>query len=195
MGTNYYFFTKDKEVKEDFYCRDGTIDSWREGIELVDDPDFGYMCHLNKCSYGWRPLFERHFWKSFYELEQFYMKNKDKLIVLDEYGNDYSFEKYKEKMIKHSEREPVPQKWVYEVSEFTKHMYNTFHDRDLRPTLKLVECKPEEADLYIPINHREYQDTQCKAARKFHTNAEYFGDIKYWDDPDYKFDWTAGDFS
>ena len=51
MSTNYYFFTKDKDVASKY-----APDSYT----LVDTPDFGYEIHIGKRSAGWLPLLQAH---------------------------------------------------------------------------------------------------------------------------------------
>lgn len=56
-------------------------------------------------------------------------------------------------------------------------------------------CDKEEADNYAPFNHVEYEKTLKKARLKFDVHDRIFSGIKYWNDPDYLFDWTEGEFS
>ena len=50
MGTNVYFYTNNKEIKERYNL------TW----ELTDEPGFGYKAHLGKRSSCWKPLFQKH---------------------------------------------------------------------------------------------------------------------------------------
>lgn len=54
----------------------------------------------------------------------------------------------------------------------------------------MVGCSEEEAELHTPFNHREYEQTLKKARRKFGVYEQECGEMKYWNDPDYLFDWT-----
>ena len=65
---------------------------------------------------------------------------------------------------------------------------------DKKPHLRTVGCSEEEAELYSPFNHMEYEKTLQKARQKFGVYEREYGDIKYWNDPDYLFDWTEGEF-
>ncbi len=57
-------------------------------------------------------------------------------------------------------------------------------------------CKPEEAELWIPLDHVKYFETEKAAKKKFGAYSHYiFDDFKHWNDPDYPIDWTEGDFS
>ena len=60
--------------------------------------------------------------------------------------------------------------------------------------LRTVGCSEEEAELYVPFNHLEYEHTLKKARLKFGVYEREYGGIKYWNDPDYLFDWTEGEF-
>lgn len=65
---------------------------------------------------------------------------------------------------------------------------------DKKPHLRTVGCCEEEAELYSPFNHIEYEKTLQQARQKFGVYEQEYGDIKYWNDPDYLFDWTEGVF-
>jgi len=89
MGTNYYFKKKDsskimKMIEENcFYDKDYLYDLERKLTEL----------HIGKSSGGWRPLFQKtKYYSSISELENFYNKNKDNLTILDEYGDEFSWD-------------------------------------------------------------------------------------------------------
>ena len=144
------------------------------------------LIHLNKLSCGWRPLFQKHSaFDSFRKLEAFYREHQADLEICDEYGRQYSWEEYFETVYAHSRCHPEPVKWVYEVNPKSS---------DKKPHLRTVGCSEEEAELYSPFNHIEYEKTLQKARRKFGVYERSYGDTKYWDDPDYLFDWTEGEF-
>ena len=65
---------------------------------------------------------------------------------------------------------------------------------DKKPWLRIVGCNDEEAERYVPFNHIEYEKTLQQARQKFGVYEREYGDIKYWNDPDYLFDWTEGEF-
>ena len=60
MGTNYYLFIKNKKVARDNFAEVDEYGNVDPEYEIVDEPELGYKIHLNKCSYGWRPLFQIH---------------------------------------------------------------------------------------------------------------------------------------
>lgn len=190
MGTNYSFFTKNKQLaKEYFPARIMPNDRRCDGAVLVDEPEFGYEIHIAKTSYGWVPLFESHIptFGNFTELESFYMAHKDDLTVLDEYGTEYSWDEFKNMMIRHSQREHEAMKWVYDVDPI-------FGKNKCLHTRKCPEG--ETPDLYIPFRHDEYDRTQKEAARKYgtrHYGYDGDADVPYRDDK-YDFDWTYGTF-
>ena len=73
MGTNYYMFIKNKKVARDNFAEVDEYGNVDPEYEIVDEPELGYKIHLNKCSYGWRPLFQIHkAFRSFSEMESFY---------------------------------------------------------------------------------------------------------------------------
>lgn len=186
MGTNYYFMSRNKELMQTCFAEKsewGVID---EEYTIVDEPYLGYRCHLNKLSCGWRPLFQKHrAFDSFRKLEAFYREYQADLEIYDEYGRQYSWEEYFETVYTHSRRHPEPMKWVREVNPMSP-------NKELN--LRTVECSEEEAELYSPFNHIEYKKTLQKARQKFGVYEREYGETKYWNDPDYLFDWTEGEF-
>ena len=157
-----------------------------EEYTIVDEPYLGYECHLNKLSIGWKPLFQKHkAFDTFKKLEEFYKSHEEELEIYDEYGKKYTWEEYFEKVYSHSQVEPEPMKWVYEIDKY-------FGDK--KPTIHTVLCREEEADLFTPFNHKEYAEKEKDAFRKFKVYRGYSVSVKYWSDPDYMFDWTEGEF-
>lgn len=74
-------------------------------------------------------------------------------------------------------------KWVYEV-------YPMFSSKV--PSLHTVRCCEDEAELYVPFNHMEYEETLNKVRSKFCVYERRYGEEKYWSDPEYLFNWTEG---
>ena len=154
--------------------------------ELVDEPYLGYQIHLNKLSCGWRPLFQRHKnIKSFKQLEGFCMKNNNIVEIYDEYGEKYTWKQYYDKVYNHSQCKPKPFKWVYEIDLLFK---------DNKPTLHVVPCTESEAEIYMPFCHKEYREKERRARECFHAYERPWYGIKYWEDPDFPFDWMEGEF-
>ena len=157
-----------------------------EEYEIVDEPYLGYQVHLNKLSAGWRPLFQRHKnIKTFKELEDFCLKYNSVVGIYDEYGKKYAWKQYFDRVFSHSQRPAEPCKWVYEVDTLFK---------DNGPTLHIVRCSEQEAEIYVPFNHRLYAETEKQARDRFNVHERYWGSMQYWEDPDYPFDWTEGEF-
>lgn len=187
MGTNYYLMSKNKELMRNNFAIIETYGVHSEEYTIVDEPYLGYECHLNKLSIGWRPLFQKHkAFDTFKGLEKFYKTHEEELEIYDEYGDKYTWEEYFEEVYSHSQVEPRPVKWVYEIEEC--------FGRD-KPSLHTIACTEDEADLFMPFSHREYAETEKNAIRKFQVYKGYSIDVKYWNDPDYMFDWTEGEFS
>ena len=46
----------------------------------------------------------------------------------------------------------------------------------------------------MPFCHREYNENEKLAKERFHVHDRIWGDEKSWEDPDYPFDWTEGEF-
>lgn len=192
MGTNYYFLTQNKELVEKYFPNETTQDIYDCGYELTDFPKFGYEIHLNKLSCGWLPLLQKHrkAFTTFKELEKFYISNQSELEIYDEYGRLYTFKEYKQELLDHANRDKEPVKWVYEVDK-------VFPRKDGCKSLYTTRCSEEEADLHIPFMHNEYNKTQEIARNKYKVHYELWWEqsVQYWEDPDYPFDWTLGDFS
>lgn len=66
--------------------------------------------------------------------------------------------------------------------------------QDGRPTLHTVICSEEEAEIHIPFNHKIYAEKEEQARRRFRIYERPWRDVTYWEDPDYPFDWTEGEF-
>ena len=59
MGTNYFLMSKNKELMQTCFVGETECGVLEEEYSIVDEPFLGYRCHLNKLSYGWRPLFKQ----------------------------------------------------------------------------------------------------------------------------------------
>ena len=88
MGTNFYMFTERKELKPFFGSK----------LEVVDEPDFGYMIHIAKTSYGWQPCFEAHdAMRSVSDIKALY--DKGGVRIFDEYMQEYTWDEFKERVV------------------------------------------------------------------------------------------------
>lgn len=188
MGTNYYFVTKSRRIAHKYFAETESWGTYNEEYQLLDVPDFHYEIHLNKLSYGWRPLFQKHkAFHTFAELEAFYLKNQKYLKIYDEYEREFTWDEYKKRILEHATYDPSPVKWVY--------------DSDIiggKPGMKYLHttnCDPKEADLYTPFSHIEYTLTEKAARNKFCAYDHPLFDMDYMADPDYPIDWVSGDFS
>lgn len=90
MGTNFYFFTKNKAAVQQYAPYD---------YMLTDVPEFGYELHVGKRSYGWLPLWQAHKngissvkeYKAAYDTGNF--------KIYDEYLSEYSWEQFQKEFI------------------------------------------------------------------------------------------------
>lgn len=93
MGTNYYMITKNKELANKLT---------NGQYKLTDTPDWGYSCHVVKCSAGWLPLFQAYTdgarsvkdYKAAYDTGEF--------IIADEYGSTFTWEQFDEEVLRHN---------------------------------------------------------------------------------------------
>ena len=190
MGTNFYMFTKNIKLAHEYFAKKECWGFSEKEYELVDDPELGYWIHLNKCSCGWKPLFQVHkAFRTFLELEMFYKRHEKKLKIYDEYGELYTWEEYKQRIVAHANRQPEPMKWVYDEEK----MFN-----DNIKTLHTETCLPEEAELWIPFDHLLYAKTEREAAQRFkcfdYGRYDHCGFYSH-NDAEYPVDWVNGDFS
>ena len=128
MGTNYYFFTKDKEPCETYFSTT---------YELTDDPEFGYRIHIAKTSAGWLPLFQAHDrCHSVAEIKKIY--DTGLFRVIDEYGDTYTWKEFTRSVLEHNGGVvgAVPRK------EYVQDPYSVFYDKDM----------PD----HTPVSHFEY---------------------------------------
>lgn len=119
------------------------------------------------------------------KLEEFCVNNWECVEIYDEYGKKYTWKQYCDKIYSHSQCTPKPFKWVYK----TDVIFN-----DSKPTLHVELCTEKEAEIYTPFCHRKYAEKEKQARRRFHVYDRNGDNIKYWEDPDYLFDWTEGEF-
>lgn len=182
MGTNYYLYSKNKKAMQSCFGEYGDF-------ELTDNPDFGYKRHIGKTSCGWKPILQMsNRFKTFNELKEVYKTYDFKII--DEYGRMFdSFDDFEKHLIEHLKcLRKTPYKWVEKENEF---------DPQRKLILALEECSEDEAEIYEPIDHLEYQTTYLMAQRKYkrYDRFDFERSIRYSHDPNYDFNWTEGDFS
>jgi len=90
MSTNYYF--KDSREKE-------IEDYVNENAFFLKDFILPRL-HIGKRACGWLPSFEKtEFYSNIKELEDFYIKNQDSLIIVDENENELSWDDLKNELI------------------------------------------------------------------------------------------------
>lgn len=46
----------------------------------------------------------------------------------------------------------------------------------------------------MPFSHRIYAEKEKQARKRFHVPERPWYTVKYWEDPNYPFDWTEGEF-
>lgn len=90
MGTNFYFYTKNKAIAEKYA-------GWE--YELTDTPDWAYEIHIAKTSYGWLPLFQyRETMPSVKAMKEAYDTGEFK--IYDEYNKEYTWDEFDERVLK-----------------------------------------------------------------------------------------------
>ena len=191
MGTNYYFMTNNKDLVQNCFANKHSWGVADEEYTIVDEPFLGYSIHLNKLSYGWRPLFQRHKpFESWKELERFYFDHSDDLWIYDEYGELFTWEKYAEKIFRHADAERRPMKWDYGIDPIDK----CFSDYP-KKRVHLRECKEgEKPDIWTPFDHVIYSKTEKAAFDRWGHMPWIDFETHHWNDPEYPIDWTEGEF-
>jgi hypothetical protein len=115
MGTNFYMFTNDKEIKKKYFPESTT--------QLVDEPEFGYEIHIAKTSCGWLPLFQAH---------QNIKSVKDYICLLhycgvkiyDEYGKEYDWIEFEERVVNWNKDNPEAiSHFTYENGKYASHYF------------------------------------------------------------------------
>ena len=190
MGTNYYLFTRSKNLAQRYFATNNSWGVSDEEYEISDEPLLGYYIHLNKLSYGWRPLFQCHkAFSSFVDLELFFKEHQKSLKIFDEYGEEFGWDAYKKIIMNHSGRKPEPMKWVYEEDEFL--------GKRGRKYFQTIRCTTEEAEIWIPFDHLEYEQSEKLAAirlncydKTIHDSSDFYSH----NDKEYRIDWANGDF-
>ena len=129
MGTNFYLFSKNKELVQKYAPY---------SYELTDEPDFGYEIHIAKTSCGWLPLFQSHNegicsvrqYKEAYDTGDF--------KIFDEYGTEYNWEEFDKRVLQFNGgvKGAAPREKIEQDKN------SVWYDEDM----------PE----YMPISHFEY---------------------------------------
>lgn len=111
MGTNFYMFTNQKELK----------DKLGRKVELTDEPEFGYEIHIAKTSCGWRPCFEAHeHIRSVADLKLLY--DQGGMKIFDEYGTEYDWPGFVERVVNFGD------KFNYRTADNNEYQTNHGHE-------------------------------------------------------------------
>ena len=114
MGTNYYLFTKNRDLVHKHFAVEHDWGVTDQEYEIVEYPQLGYQIHVCKLSWGWLPLFQRHkAFKTWAEFEEFYRSHSNHLSLIDEYDHFMMFDDFKTRVFEHAARKPEPVKWEY----------------------------------------------------------------------------------
>lgn len=127
MGTNYYFKLKDTHLN--LSIPNNVANILRENIESVLKEKLEEMIiiHIGKRSVGWHPLFQKtNYYNSVKGIEDFYNKNKESIIIINEYDEEFTFEELRKELIdwgkqesqKHYGRGYYEDEEGYDFSEF-----------------------------------------------------------------------------
>lgn len=166
MGTNYYAYTKNKELAKKHFAKD----KWSPEYTLVDEPDFGYEIHLGKRSGGWKPLFHAH--------ENAYTCVSDMISFFNSYKSDFKFyNEYDEEMT----FDDIKREFI-DWGENQEPCYCRVVNKNGHKDLEEVPSG-EPYDIAVPFSHIRYSEIMDP----LYTSH-------FWEDKD-GYDFTEGDFS
>ena len=99
MGTNYYFKIKDVKLNLDFPNNMDGIKN--EILEILSEKlDDLTLIHIGKRSAGWKPLFQKtKYFSSVKEIREFYNKNEEALLIINEYDEELTFKELEKELI------------------------------------------------------------------------------------------------
>lgn len=157
MGMNYYIHTTDKDFVQKYFPNE---------YEITDEPYFSYSVHLNKCSYGWKTLFEYHknAYSSLAELDKFLKEHEDKIKIYNEEGDKMSISSYLD-MAYNRDLESIKIKCGYIDNKILG-----------RKTVSAVDDDYVGEIIYAPFDHIEYQEFMKKVNEENYYFDGYFND-------------------
>lgn len=89
MGTNFYLYTRKRELRNTL---------GRKAV-FTRAPSCGYELHIAKTSCGWKPLFEEHEnIHSVADIKNIY-ESSDLIQIFDEYGNEYDWDEFVDRVV------------------------------------------------------------------------------------------------
>jgi len=100
MGTNFYFKLKNWQQLENDV--EAEINKLREkyNVTVSDYWVNDASIHIAKTSCGWKPLFQQtEHYKNMSGIKEFYDKNKLEYSIFDEYGCEYNWREFIERVI------------------------------------------------------------------------------------------------
>lgn len=151
MGTNFYFFSKEKEPCETWFGNT---------YELSDEQDFGYEVHLAKTSGGWLPLFQAHErCRSVLEMKAIY--DTGLFQIKDEYGQLYSWKEFDERVLQFNGGVvgAIPTK------PYKQDTSSPFYDKDM----------PDHTPVsHFEYGHGKYADQYFRDAQGYEFDTRWF---------------------
>ena len=104
MGTNFYFKVKTDiqiNIPIDGEIKNSILEKLNYALQDVTE------IHIGKRSGGWLPLFQKtNYYSSVKEIKEFYEKNKEHLIIIDEYDMEYSLDELDEEIFSWNKGNP-----------------------------------------------------------------------------------------
>ena len=152
MGTNFFFFTHNKEAAKRYAPY---------SYELVDEPDFGYEIHVGKRSGGWLPLFQAHKggMQSVADFKMAYDTGEFK--IYDEYGNEFDWDGFNAQLLRWNGgvKGAIPREKIEQPQNLV------YYDPDL------PEYKPIS---HFDYGHGKYADEYFKDDQGYEFTAQEF---------------------
>lgn len=104
MGTNFYF-----KIKTDIQINIPIVGKITNDIleKIHCAIQEATVIHIGKRSGGWLPLFQKtNYYSSVKEIKDFYIKNKEHLLIIDEYDVEYSLDELDEEIFNWNKGNP-----------------------------------------------------------------------------------------
>ena len=156
--------------------------------------------------------FGKLFFSDIYTFEKELHSEIEKIAIMDELPINWTYPEIQPKLLEEARKRGfLPKKeeikWLFfDVGSTLVDESKVYEDRMKRIAdlsgltyeqinkYAMASCTEQEAEIYMPFCHREYNENEKLAKERFHVHERIWGDEKSWEDPDYPFDWTEGEF-
>lgn len=125
MSTTFYFKVK-ADVSIDISIEGIIKDSLMAELKKCIEENTVILIGMRSC--GWVPLFyETKYYSSVDEIKKFFSKNKNHLLIVDEYGIEHTFKGLEEELFNWNKDNPKAKKHL-EISTIDRSYFNFYSD-------------------------------------------------------------------